>query len=64
MYEVIYTTLEGQDHILPYDDLNKARTAFDDIKDGIMEGVPEVDTVGCYYVDGDGAEKELMVWAR
>ena len=59
MYEVRWTMIGGSDHELPYDDEKKAWYGFH-----ALVGEPEVDSVGLYYVDGDGAEKELMVWSR
>ena len=60
MYEVRWTCMiNGKDGLDEYDNEDKAYKAFDDIKES-----RGIENVGLYYVDGNGAEKELEVWSR
>lgn len=59
MYEVRWTMIGGHDIDLPYDHEGDARQFFH-----ALEENPYIDSVGLYYTDGDGAEKELAVWSR
>ena len=51
--------INGKDGLDEYDNEDKAYKAFDDIKES-----RGIENVGLYYVDGNGAEKELEVWSR
>jgi hypothetical protein len=64
MYEVRWTDTNGGEHTEEYVDENVAIKRFDDIKDVLAVGYLDVDSVGVYHTDGDGDEKELLVWAR
>jgi hypothetical protein len=59
MYEVRWTYIDGTEDYEEYEDERNAWKAFDDIKES-----RGIENVGLYYVDGDGAEKELEVWSR
>lgn len=60
MYEVRWTCMIiSRDGLEEYDDEDKARKAFDDIKES-----RGIDSVGLYYIDGDGAEREMASWSR
>lgn len=62
MYEVRWTmVITGNDNFMPFDDRDKAWKFYDACVDDDLECI---DSVGLYYTDGDGNEKELAVWCR
>jgi len=62
MYEVWWTvrSLEyDYDSGRTFDDRNEAWSFYGSYIDG-----EDIDSVGLYYIDGDGNEKELATWSR
>jgi len=63
MYEVRWTTILGNDYCDSFDEERRAWRRFEEVKKSSRE-CDDLDSVGIYFVDGDGNEKELGVWSR
>lgn len=63
MYEVRWTYRNGGENCEPFDDDRDKAWKFYDEHVG-ENALYCVDSVGLYYTDGDGNEKELASWSR
>jgi len=59
MYEVRWTLINGEDKYDPFETQGPAWSLYDTLQE-----CDDIDSVGLYYTDGDGNEKELASWSR
>lgn len=59
MYEVRWMYIDGDEDCEAFIAEDKAYKTYEDIKE-----FRSIDSVGIYYTDGDGNEKELASWSR